>query len=160
MKNTHQPIVVIDAAALERSLGRLTGETQGKARRDTLVAMTRYFTSIINLADRGTGFPRWPASMTRLMELAWTLFHLRCLRNAATGELLTMRRIAELLCLKMHRKMPSNPYHAAWQSRHTGSTLVEVYSGMLAHGFTLGGVLDWSESLQFPYFKSYRGVFS
>lgn len=159
MKNTHSPIVVIDAEALARTLEPLASDRQGEARRDTLVATARYFTAIINLPDRGTGFPRWPDSRARLMDVAWSLYHLHCLRSASTGRLLTMRRIAELLCEKLHRPMPANPYHSAWCTRRGGKTVIDLFMSVRQQGFSLNGLIEWTEPLQFPYFTSYRGVF-
>lgn len=159
MENTQSPIVIIDDEALEHALEPLTTDEQGQARREALLTTVRYFTRIINLPDRGTGFPRWPMSRARLIDLVWNLYQLHCLRSAETGELLTMRRIAELLCEKLHRPMPKDPYHTAWACRRKGRTIIDHFVQILQHGFHLNALIDWSEPLQFPYFTSYRGVF-
>ncbi len=153
MNNTSKNLVFIDHEALKRA-------TCAEAHQQTIMDMVDYFTTIINEPDRGTGFPQWSESTRKLMELSWRIYRTRCLHDTATGRALTMRRIAELLCKKLHHAMPAHPYQAAWASRHGKyATLVNSMVSLRANGCSFCSMLYWARQIQFPRFESYRGVF-
>lgn len=123
--------------------------------------LLQLFSAVIDLDAADREFPIWGDTTNQLMEVAWTLSKMRRIIDHDTHRPMTMHRIATLLCQNLHRRMPTNIYSVARQSRMTGRPPVVEYFARLWYE---GGVdpsvfIQWQKPISFPPFRSYRGVF-
>lgn len=123
--------------------------------------LLQLFSAVIDLDAADREFPIWGDTTNQLMEVAWTLSKMRRIIDHDTHRPMTMHRIATLLCQNLHRRMPSNIYSVARQSRMTGRPPVVEYFARLWYE---GGVdpsvfIQWQKPISFPPLRSYRGVF-
>lgn len=128
---------------------------------ETKMRMTQFFRAVAGMEDQGTGFPRWNERPSRLIETAWVLWQWRVFIDQPTGQPMPFRQLSELLCEKLHVRMPANIYDVAYRCRQPGHRSIVDYFAMLwREGHTsLASLLFWSEPIRFPRFQSYRGVF-
>lgn len=82
--------------------------------------LLQLFSAVIDLDAADREFPIWGDTTNQLMEVAWTLSKMRRIIDHDTHRPMTMHRIATLLCQNLHRRMPSNIYSVARQSRMSG----------------------------------------
>ena len=123
--------------------------------------LVKLFSAVIDLDCADREFPIWADTTNQLMEVAWTLWKLRRIIDHDTHQPMTMRRIATLLCQNLHRRMPTNIYSVARQSRMTGRAPVVEYFARLRYeaGMDPSAFIQWQKPISFPPFNSYRGVF-
>lgn len=122
--------------------------------------MREFFGAAMAMEDLGTGFPRWNSRPTRLVEVAWVLCQWQVFTDEE-GRPLSFKTLARLLCEKLHTRQLANIYDVGYRCRLPGHRcIVDNFATDLREGgIGLGANLYWSEPLQFPPLRSYRGVF-
>lgn len=135
-------------------------ETMGSEREYVKEMLINVFTTLVDSADDGSGFPIWGESRAKLMELAYTFSKWRIFIHHPTGTPASMREIAEMLCKALHCEVPRNIYRPVERMKKRNRCVVDYYAKLWRENRTSpSSSLLWSRPVQFPKIHNYRVAF-